>query len=166
MNSQDLEAYVPVYDVVPETWPEGRQFLVEQLKKMSNAINIRQIGWFLDQDLISGKQWIPGTLLSGTPDQYRTVFRKVVDTGQLPNSSSKDVPHGLDFGSNFTLVNIYGAATEPPPGSTAIPLPFVDVTVSNNIQLYIDSVNVKIITSSNQSKYTRSYVVIEYLQEL
>lgn len=166
MTAQDLDAYIPVYDAIPENWEDARQYLVEQLKQMSNAINIREIGWFLDQELLSGKQFIPGSNLTGTSTQYRSIFRKVVDCGQLPNNSTKQVAHGITFDANFTLMQLYGAATEPPPGTTAIPLPYVDANTTNNIQLYIDGTNINIITTSNQSKYTRSYVVIEYIQEL
>jgi hypothetical protein len=162
-----LESFVPVYDAVPESWEDGRQFLVEHLKRISNAINVREIGWFLDEEVLAGKLFIPSSANpTGEMQQFRTVLRKVVDTGQLPNATTKLVPHGITFDNNFTLVQIFGAATEPPPGTTAIPLPFVDVNPINNIQLYMDGVNVVIVTTSNQSRYTRSFVTIEYIQEL
>lgn len=167
-TSQQFESYVPVYDVCPENWDEGRQFIVEQLKKISNAVNIREIGWFLDEELLSGKQFIPGVnsgISGGTEPQYRTVFRKVVNTGTLPNATTTRIPHGITFDSNFTLVQLYGAGTEPPAGATAIPLPFVDIDPNKNIQLYMDGTDVIIVTLANQSKYTKSYVVIEYLME-
>ena len=47
LDSQTLESYVPVYDVVPEKWEEARPFLVEQLKKISEGVNTREIGFFL-----------------------------------------------------------------------------------------------------------------------
>jgi len=168
-TSQQFESYVPVYDTCPENWEEARQFLVEQLKKISNAVNIREIGWFLDEELLSGKQFIPSVssgITQGTAPQYRTILRKVIDTGTLPNSGTSTIPHGIVFDANFTLMQLYGAATEPPPGTTAIPLPYVDANPANNIQLYIDGTNVIIVTTSNQSKYTRSFCVIEYIQEL
>lgn len=168
-TSQVFESYVPVYDACPEDWEEARQFIVEQLKKISNAVNIREIGWFLDEELLSGKQFIPSAtagVTQGTAPQYRTIFRKVIDTGQLPNATTKNVPHGINFDANFTLTQIYGAGTEPPPGKTAIPLPYVDVDPNKNIQLYMDETNIKIVTLANQSRYTRSFVVIEYIQEL
>ncbi len=165
--AQQFESFVPVYDTVPETWEDGRQFLVEQLKRISNAVNVRVVGWFLDEELLAGKFFIPSTTnVTGAAPQFRTVLRMVVNTGQLPNAGTKNVPHGITFDANFTLTQIYGAATEPPPGTTAIPLPYVDANPANNIQLYMDGTNVKIVTTSNQSKYTRSFVTIEYIQEL
>jgi len=58
-SSQIFESYVPVYDAVPEDWESARQFLVEHLKKISNAVNAREISFFLDEELLSGKQFIP-----------------------------------------------------------------------------------------------------------
>lgn len=171
MNSQDLEAYVPVYDAIPETWEEGRQFLVEQMKMGANATNIREIGWYLDQELLTGKQWIPGAPVAGNPVQYRSVFRKVVDTGQLPAVAGvpKFVPHGLTITDNFTLVQLYGAASQPPSagGPVYVPMPFVEIlSPTGSIQLYMDGTNVIIASDANVSKFTRSYVVIEYMNEL
>jgi hypothetical protein len=56
LDSQEFESYVPVYDTVPEQWEDARAFLVEQLKKISNAVNVREIGWLLDEELLSGKR--------------------------------------------------------------------------------------------------------------
>lgn len=168
-TSQIFESYVPVYDAVPEGWEDARPFLVEHLKKISNAINIREIGWFLDEELLSGKQFIPSdstALLQGTAPQFRTVLRKVIDFGTLPNATTKSVPHGITFDNNFTLVQLYGAATAP--GIAAIPIPFLDVINSPalNAEIYIDSTNVVIATTGNLSAYTRCFVTIEYIQEL
>lgn len=174
MNSQVFESYVPVYDVCPENWEEARQFLVEQLKKISNAVNIREIGWFLDEELLSGKQFIPSAtagVTQGTAPQYRTVLRKVVDTGQLPAVPGvpKLIPHGITVTESFNLVQIYGAASQPPSagGPVYIPMPFVEVlSPTGSIQLYMDGTNLIIASDADVSKFTISYVVIEYIDEL
>src|SRR5271156_990321 len=80
-DSQQLESYVPVYDVAPEQWEEARPFIVEQLKRLANAITVREIGFFLDQELLSGKSFIPGgneVLDGGSSQQFRTILRKVI----------------------------------------------------------------------------------------
>jgi hypothetical protein len=58
IDSQVYESYVPVYDSVPEKWEDARQFLVEQLKKISNAVNNREIGYYINDQILSGKQFI------------------------------------------------------------------------------------------------------------
>jgi len=62
-SDAQFESYLPVYDFMPEKWEEARRPLVEHLKKISNAVNIREIGWFLDQEVLAGKQFIPGVLV-------------------------------------------------------------------------------------------------------
>ena len=60
-QNQSFETFVPVYDTVPEKWEDARQFLVEHLKKISNAVNAREICWYLNENVLSGKQFFPGT---------------------------------------------------------------------------------------------------------
>ena len=105
---QEQEAFLPVYSTVPEEWEEGRQFLIEQLKKITNTVNIREIGWYLDEELLSGGQFIPAATNS---QQYRSIYRKVIDMGAvIAGANSK--AHGLTFDKNFTLMNLYVSATD------------------------------------------------------
>lgn len=167
-DSQVLESYVPVYDVIPEKWEDARPFVVEQLRKISNAVNIREIGWFLDEELLSGKAFIPGTnnaMDGGTSQQYRQVLRKVINFGALPNAGTKSVAHNIVFDTNFTLVFLGAYATNPT-NLQAIPIPFASPTLNQNILIYIDSNNVNITTVLNYSIYTRCFVILEYMQEL
>lgn len=164
-SSQVFESYVPVYDAVPEKWEDARQFLVEHLKKISNAVNIREIGWFLDEELLSGKQFIPPSGISGSSQQYRTVFRKVIDFGTLPNATTKNVAHGITVDANFTLLNLYGAASDPV-AFIYRPVPYATDIAANTIVLFMTATNVSIRTSIDYTAYTRCYVVIEYIKEL
>lgn len=167
-DNQQLESFVPVYDAIPDKWEEARAFIVEQLKRISNAVNIREIGWFLDEELLSGKAFIPGSEnldnLS-TSQVFRQVLRKVVDFGPLPAAGTKSIPHGITFTDNFTLVQMFAAATDPV-ALTAIPIPYAHPTAANAVALDMDSTNVNITVGVNRSAYTRCFVTIEYLQEL
>ncbi len=166
-SSQIFESYVPVYDAVPEKWEDARPFLVEHLKKISNAVNIREIGWFLDEELLSGKAFIPGVTLPGNnPATYRTVLRKVIDFGTLPNTATTSVAHGIMVDANFTLVDLWAAATKPTVAYTAIQIPFSSPTLNENIKITIDATNINITTAIDYSAYTRVFVTVEYLQEL
>lgn len=168
-DAQQLETFVPVYDAVPEKWDDARPFIVEQLKRISNAVNIREIGWFLDQELLAGKAFIPGINIvndGGSSQQFRQVLRKVIDFGSLPVAGTKSVPHGITFDANFTLIQIWAAATDPV-GLTAIPIPYIDpASFAFSVRLAMDSTNVNISVGGNASNYTRCFVVLEYLQEL
>lgn len=167
-DNELLESYLPVYDVAPETWQEGRNFLVEQLKRISNAVNIRQIGWYLDEELLSGKAFIPGANSSTgfTSQNFRQVLRKVIDFGALPAAGVKSVPHGITVDDNFTLVFMSASATNPT-ALTAFPIPYADPgALVNAVALNMDATNVNIGVGVDRSQFTRCFVTIEYMQEL
>lgn len=158
IDSQNLESYVPVYDVAPESWEEGRAFIVEQLKKLAEAINIREIGWFLDQELLSGKQFIPGVNIfndGGDSQQFRTILRKVVTFPGLTSGLNRQL-HGIFIDANFSLIQMFGAATNAT-ALTGEPLPNGSDTMS------YDATYVYITVAAN---YTRAWACMEYLQEL
>ena len=163
-DSQNFDSFVPVYDVVPEKWEDARPFLVEQLKKISNGINIREIGWFLDVELLSGKQFFTDQTITGTSEQFRSVFRKVIDFGQLPNAGTKSLPHGITFDVNFTLVSMWLSATDPV-NFKAFSLAYWAKNIPGDIILNMDATNVNVTTASNYTAYKRSFIVIEYLLE-
>ena len=169
VDSQNFESYVPVYDVAPDEWEEGRGFLVEQLKKYGEALNVRTIGFYLDQELLTGNSFIPGVNIvseGGSSQQFRSVLRKVINFGTLPNSTTKSVPHGITFDANFTLVSLITCATDPV-SLIAIPIPFTDTaSTTNQIVITMDATNINITAGTNRSNFTTCYVIIEYMQEL
>lgn len=157
-DNQILESYVPVYDVIPEKWEQARGIIVEQLKKISNAVNIREIGWFLDEELISGKSFIPGTnnvASGGTNQQFRTILRKVIIfPGLVVGVNSQ--PHGINIDANFSLIQLWASATN----ATAL----TGETIPNGLNIInYDSVNINILVGV---PYTRAWAFIEYIQEL
>lgn len=168
-DAQQLESFVPVYDAIPDKWEDARPFVVEQLKRISNAVNIREIGWFLDEEVLSGKAFTPtaNTLSDGyTSQQFRQVLRKVIDFGTLPNASAKSVPHEITVNDSFTLVQLFASGTDPV-AFTSLPIPYAIPTALNlAIALDMDATNVTITTGTDRTNYTRCYVIIEYLQEL
>lgn len=167
IDSQNLESYVPVYDVMPEKWDDAKGIITEQLKKITTAVNSREIGFFIDEEVLTGKFFIPGinsALDGGTSQQFRTVLRKVIDFGPLPNSSSKSVPHGITVDNNFTLVQFYATATDPT-SPQALPIPYISVA-GLIVQLDMDATNIVITTNSAFSRFSRCFVTVEYMQEL
>ena len=153
-SSQIFESYVPVYDAVPAKWEEARPFIVEQLKALANAANIREIGWYLDEELISGKQFVPspsGT--TGTSQQYRTIFRKVIDCSPLIAGANAFV-HGITIDANFTLIHVYCSGTD----SVA----FTSQTITGN-SVMLDATNINI---TSPAAFNRSWTVIEYILEV
>jgi hypothetical protein len=153
-TSQEFESYLPVYDTVPEKWEEARQFLVEHLKKISNAVNVRTIGWLLDEELLSGQSFIPGTTAPGNnPGIFRSVLRKVIDVSPLVIGANV-FPHGIVFDANFTLIDLWVSGTESA-GFTAR-------VISGN-DVVMDATNLNI---TSPQAFNRAYAFIEYTQEL
>lgn len=148
-SSQNLESYLPLYDTVPEKWEEGRIFLIEQLKSISNAVNIRSIGWYLDEELLSGKQFFPGTLDN---QAFRSIFRIVVDFSPLVIGLNTK-PHGINVDANFRLINLYGAGSNT---ATFTGHPF------NQPNITYDATNIYI---TSDAAFQVGQAVFEYLQE-
>ncbi len=152
-TSQEFESFIPVNDVVPEKWDDARVFLIEMLKKISNAVNVREIGWLLDEELLSGKAFVPGVISPGNnPGVFRQVFRKVIDVSPLVIGANVFL-HGITFDVNFTLVDLWVAATNSV-GFLAQVITNNDVTL-NATQILINS----------PAAYNRAWCVIEYLLE-
>jgi len=156
-SSQEFESYVPVYDTVPETWENARPFIVEQLKKISNAVNIREIGWYLDEELLSGKAFIPGAQIppaNSTPLQFRQIFRKVIDVSPLISGANPPIPHAIVFDNRFTLIDLWVSATN---SGTLV----AQVITGNDVTL--DATNINI---NSPGAFDRAFCVCEYIQEL
>ncbi len=155
-SSENFESFVPVYDAIPDKWEDARPFLVETLKQMSNGINLREIGWFLDEELLSGKAFIPGVIAPGntTPPQFRQILRKVVDCSPLI-AGVNSFAHGIIFDVNFTLIDMWVAATN----STG----FTAINMSDPQNVTLDATNINI---TSPGAYDRAFAVIEYIQEL
>jgi hypothetical protein len=155
-DSQQLESYVPVYDVVPENWDEARPFLVEILKKITNAVNIREIGWFLDQELLSGKAFIPGTndVLDGGSNQvFRTILRIVVDIGPI-TAGVITRPHNIVNDANYEQIALWACATN----STTL----TSTVFGNSDTIRVIGPNIQI---TSDGTYNRCKAYLEYIQE-
>ena len=133
-------------------------FIVEQLKKLANAVNAREIGFFLDQELLSGKAFIPGVNIAadgGSSQQFRTILRKVIEFPGLTVGVNTQ-PHEITVDANFSLIQLWGAATNAT-ALTGEPIPNGLDTIS------YDATNIIITVAA---AYTRAWAVIEFIQEL
>lgn len=95
----------------------------------------------------TGCKWIDG----------KPIYKKTVDTGALPNNTSKQVAHGV---SNLDIiVSLSGSAKG---GTTQITLPYVDTTANASVGAYVGGDYIRIFTSSNRSDFTTSHVTLYY----
>ena len=88
------------------------------------------------------------------------VFRKRIDTGSLPNTTSKTVASGLTP-SEINLIRMQGVARAG--NNTQIPLPFLSVTANASVEMSLQANgNIQIIALSDRSDYIQSYVDLYY----
>ena len=157
IDSQNFESYLPAYEVIPESWEDSRPVIVEQFKRHANAINAREIGFFLDQELLSGKAFIPGINIAtdgGSSQQFRTILRMVVNVGPVI-AGVITIPHGIFVDSNFTLIQLWASATNS--GTLTYTI------FGNSDTIRIIGPNIQI---TSDGTYDRCFCVIEYIQEL
>ena len=153
LSSQVYESFVPIYDAVPEKWEDAREFLVEHLKKISQAVNVRTIGYYLDEELISGIQFIPSaTNNTGAQSAFRSVLRFVTDVSPLvvgPNPKN----HSIKFDVNFTLIDLWCCGT--------------NSTTFEAVRITGDDVvmNATTFTITSPLAFDRAFVFCEYIQE-
>jgi len=122
--------------------------------------------WAADEDtrvLWDGAAWV-------APDSYTTsevwtgrrwtdgrkIYRKVVDCGNLPNTTTSTTAHGV------TGVSIWfdprGTASN---GTLTLGIPYSAPTLAQNIACYLNSTNIALVTGQNWITY-QTYVVLEY----
>jgi hypothetical protein len=155
LDSQNLESFVQVYDAIPPKWEDAQPYLVEQLKNISEGVNTRIIGFYLDVELLTGGQFVPGVTVPGNnPGVYRDILRIVVDVSPLVMGLNT-YAHGITFNTNFTLIDLWVSGTNSTTTLTAL-------TISGN-NVVMDATNL-LITSPQD--FDRAWAVIEYIQEL
>lgn len=145
--------------------------LESNLNLISEAINSRVIGEYSESELPAGMKFYPRTpAIDGRrSNASREVFRKVIDTGALPNNTTKTISHDIDMSGSasvdgtptplFRTINIYGCATKPNDGNPeSFPIPNPE-----HAYVTIDGTNIYITTLFDASTFTESHIVIEYI---
>lgn len=173
-----IGAFIPttdIYDVISNIYAEDvnsvefKELLVrmyQNLNRQATILNMKDTGYYDVQEFVCGQVYFPNPGLSSqssTAPSYRQVYRKVINFGALPNTATKNVPHEITTTPNTTFTRIYGTATDPV-GKNYIPLPYASPTAANNIELKANATNVTVITGTNRSAFTATYIVLEYIQ--
>lgn len=153
-------SYLPPNQTIPESWDKARVVIEERIIRDANAVNEREIAQYVPDEVLTGQRWFT----SGDPNTFRYTYRTVVDFGALPNATTKSVAHNIAFvGTSAVFTRILGAATDTAT-QTYLPLPYVELTSGNHIEVNVDATNVNIVTNFNYSAYT-GLIVLEYIKE-
>lgn len=151
-------------DVNSDEFKEFLVLLYQRLNQMAIATNARDIAKYDTQEVICGQEFFPnptyGISVNSDPIP-RGAYRKVINFGALPNSTSTSVAHGIITTPGFTVTRLYGAASNTG-SSSYISIPYV--SASGNVSLSMSSTNVTITTTGSFSGYTTAYVIVEYLK--
>ena len=166
--TETQSAYVSPQVFIPNDWKDAQLMLTDYLQKVADAVNVREIAQYQDATLSSGvniSETATGQayFTPGDPNKFRYGSRTVVNFGALPNTGTTSVAHGITITANTRFTRIYGVANDP--STSFIPLPFID-TAGNSVELNVDATNVNIITPSDYTAYTVTYVVLEYVEDL
>jgi len=151
------------------TSPEFKELLVrlyQNLNSMAIALNLKDTGYYDTSAFVTGQKFFPKpgvTSLSATAVEPREIYRKVINFGALPNTGTTNVAHGITVDANTIFTRVYGVANDQT-GLSYLPLPYASPTDANNIELSADNTNVTIITGSDRTAYTITYVILEWLE--
>jgi len=127
------------------------------------ALNKKDTGIYSLTEFVNGQTFPPLTTVAGeVPREDRQVIRLLLDIDGLPNGGTKTVPHGITSITNqFTATRIYGSASDTA-ALEYIPLPYVSST--DPVELKFDSANVIITTLTNMTRFSKVWIVLEFLK--
>lgn len=108
------------------------------------------IGSYSTSEVATPFKWVDG----------KTIYRKTVSCGALPNATTKTVAHGVSGATAF--ISITGWTTN---GSNYFPLPYAPSGTGNpaaGIIVAVVGANVYLETGMDRTSYTTTYVTIHY----
>ena len=117
----------------------------------TNAPSVRAVNDGLLDKYSTDEQRI-GTWIDGKP-----IYRKVIDTGSLPNTDIKTINHNISNIDN--IISIHGWAYR---SSDNVFLPLPHVANNTAISCYSTKNRIEITTYADRSSFTVSYIILEY----
>lgn len=94
-----------------------------------------------------------GTWIDGKP-----IYRKTINTGALPNNTSKSVAHNIaNLGQ---IVRYEGCALQSSDG-TMLPIPYADISAAGSVCLYAGRTHIYLAAGANRSGFS-GYVTLYY----
>ena len=161
-NGEYKDIYIKTFDTLPigaiveysgATIPDGWTDIGNnQIEKTSQYIEGGAgLPSYFTTETDTGMKWIDG----------KTIYRKVVDFGALPNATTKSV--NINATNVNEIVKVSFLTNNTSGGQTYyLPIPFYDTgTPSNSISAVATKTTVQITTGSNRSSWT-AYVIVEY----
>lgn len=97
----------------------------------------------------TGKTWIDG----------KTIYRKVINFGSLPNNSIKNVAHSISDLSYVIFANgiSYSSTT-----GNYFPIPYSADSLQAQVKMWVTNTDVYLQTLADRTDYSQTYIVLEY----
>ena len=153
-NSSSSNANTIVTIVNKVSWGGVSGNITVQYTKTTDSANSFNYG---DPNEYSTTEKIIGTWIDG-----KTLYQKTISCGALPNTSAKQVSHGLG-GNTFRIIDIQGRADNINSGIYGMNIPFTGNTVDNNsVECWVNATSIYIATKMDLSAYGNCYVTIKY----
>lgn len=163
--------FLPETFIIPDDPEELKIKLYQYFNDISSAVNSKVSGFTVPEETITGKLFIPiFSTDRSTNASFRPIFRVAIDTGTLPSTATNTIPHGISTTENYSIISIYGGATDPGASTmtSGIPLPYINTTTpGDSVTVNIDATNINITTTTGTyTSYIRSFVIVEYIKEV
>lgn len=100
-------------------------------------------------EINTGTTWIDGS----------PIYKKTIDTGALPNATSKNVAHSVS--NLLRVIKIEGYAYRPSDATNQF-LPLVAGAIGDQVSVVVTSTDVRLSCANDRSNYTESYITLYY----
>lgn len=167
-NPRANELLYEYADFPREFSEEFRTRMIQVINDMCISINSKESGWYSDESTITGEKVLPtySKNLEGSQSvYYRTVRRKLIYTGALPNNGTKQIAHNIQFPKKSVGWRIWGCASIIDGDENLrafFQMPLGSPNQSSNVELYATENHVVIVTGTDRTNFNFSFVVVEY----
>ena len=126
----------------------------------TNALSANQ-GKTLNEKIDKSTTYSTNEQAIGTWIDGKTIYRKVIDFGTLPNNERKTVDHNISSIDKFIKVEGIATRSDDTKFSQSLPLVYMNLESNYNTTLGVDTTSVEIRSTEDRSMF-KAYVTIEY----
>lgn len=165
-NSQS--AFLPEDFYLPEDSEQARDILAQRENLTATTLNVREIGQYELEELITGQTWFSGpsgNQFNGRETKKRTCFRRTFNLVELNNgpivAGATIIRIYPPISGIVIPINAFGGATITGPQYVFLPSPNLDIVMDNTDP----EKQTLTITNNVGSDLIQCYVTIEYLKQ-
>lgn len=159
--SNSESPFLPVYFDYPRSGNELAERFPKVYTDISYRLNTKEIGIYPLQETVTGQQFFT----SGDPQNFRGVFRLVIEIGAIAAGATSSAAHGITGFSTLTFTHIYGTVITDGATFNKLPIPYVSTTaVNEQVQVDADDTDYRIINGAGADNITSGILILEYLK--